>query len=159
MKKLNGLLTVVILMLANTAWAGEFSNYCTNGLFTGVLQQTDCAINELYKGKTYCFSSDGARDSFLRDQDNMIAKATTVYTSNTEPEREKISQADALSQINSKTCTLQNKDAGYLIFNGLDLSHCNLQNVSFFWCRTQRCKIDWCKHKRCLFKLSTIGKC
>lgn len=141
MKKLNGLLTVVILMFANATWAGEFSNYCTNGLSTGVLQQTDCAINELYKGKTYCFSSDGARDSFLRDQDNMIVKATTVYAINTEPEREKISQADALSQINSKTCTLQNKDAGYLIFNGLDLSHCNLQNVSFFGAELKGAKL------------------
>lgn len=141
MKKFNGLLTAAILMFANSAWAGEFSNYCTNGLSKGVLQQTDCAINELYKGKTYCFSNEGARDSFLRDQDNMIVKATASYANNVEPEREKISQADALSQINSKTCTLQNKDAGYLIFNGLDLSHCNLQNVSFFGAELKGAKL------------------
>ncbi|MES2580649.1 MAG: pentapeptide repeat-containing protein [Pseudomonadota bacterium] len=141
MKNLNGLLTVAILMFANTAWAGEFSNNCTSGLSKGVLQQTDCAINELYKGKTYCFSDTGARNSFLRDQDNMIAKATTTYAKNAEPEREKITQADALSQINSKTCTLQNKDAGYLIFNGLDLSHCNLQNVSFFGAELKGAKL------------------
>ena len=47
-------------------------------------------------------------------------------------ERTKISQADALKQINSKSCNLSNKDAGYLIFNGLDLRHCNLENVGFF---------------------------
>jgi uncharacterized protein YjbI with pentapeptide repeats len=47
-------------------------------------------------------------------------------------ERTKISQADALKQINSKNCDLSNKDAGYLIFNGLDLRHCNLENVGFF---------------------------
>ena len=46
--------------------------------------------------------------------------------------RIKISQADALKQINSKKCDLTNKDAGYLIFNGLDLRHCNMQNVGFF---------------------------
>ena len=46
--------------------------------------------------------------------------------------RSKITQADALKQINSKSCDLSNKDAGYLIFNGLDLRHCNMQNVGFF---------------------------
>ena len=129
---INGLLLGFSLLIASSALAGEFGNYCTNGLSKGSLHPTDCAINELYKNKTYCFSNEGARDSFLFDQDNMIAKAAVFYANNTEPEREKISQADALTQINSKTCTLQNKDAGYLIFNGLDLSHCNLQNVSFF---------------------------
>jgi uncharacterized protein YjbI with pentapeptide repeats len=49
-----------------------------------------------------------------------------------EVERTKISQADALKQIKSKSCDLSNKDAGYLIFNGLDLRHCNLENVGFF---------------------------
>jgi uncharacterized protein YjbI with pentapeptide repeats len=52
----------------------------------------------------------------------------------TEPQlmRTKISQADALAQINSKTCDLSNKDAGYLMFDGLDLRHCNMTNTSFF---------------------------
>ena len=45
----------------------------------------------------------------------MIAKAEKFYAANKEVEREKISQADALKQINSKTCDLSNKDAGYLI--------------------------------------------
>ena len=46
--------------------------------------------------------------------------------------RTKITQADALKQINNKSCDLTNRDAGYLIFNGLDLRHCNMQNVGFF---------------------------
>ena len=50
----------------------------------------------------------------------------------TEVARTKITQADALKQINSKSCDLSNKDAGYLIFNGLDLRHCKLENVGFF---------------------------
>lgn len=141
MKKIKCLLFVITLLLTNIASAGEFSNYCTNGLSKGALHQTDCSINELYKGKTYCFSNEGAHDLFRLDQDNMIAKATAFYTNNVEPEREKISQADALSQIDSKTCTLQNKDAGYLIFNGLDLSHCNLQNVSFFGAELKGAKL------------------
>ena len=61
-----------------------------------------------------------------------VTKAEKFYAANKEAEREKISQADALKQINSKTCDLSNRDAGYLIFNKLDLSHCNMQNVGFF---------------------------
>lgn len=139
--RLHACLIGLSLLLASSAWAGEFGNYCTNGLSKQTLHQTDCAINELYKGKTYCFSNEGARDSFLFDQDNMIAKAAVFYTENAEPEREKISQADALTQINSKTCNLQNKDASYLIFNGLDLSHCNMQNVSFFGAELKGAKL------------------
>ena len=115
---------------------GEFGNNCTNGLSKGVFHETKCEINEIYKGKTYCFSNDGARDSFLFDQDNMIKTAETFYAKNKavskEVDRVKISQADALKQIASKTCDLSNKDAGYLILNDKDLRHCNMQNVSFF---------------------------
>ena len=134
-------LTSVLLLLSSFAFAadtkGEFGNNCTNGLSKSTFHQTKCEINELYKGKTYCFSNEGARDSFLLDQDNMIAKAEKFYVANKEVPREKISQADALAQINSKSCDLQNKDAGYLIFNGLDLRHCNMQNISFFGAELQ----------------------
>lgn len=61
-----------------------------------------------------------------------LTLSSHAFAGETEIERVKISQADALKQINSKTCDLSNQDAGYLIFNGLDLSHCNMQNVSFF---------------------------
>ena len=135
-------LVLVNFVFANFAMAGEFADYCTSGLSKGALHKTNCAINELYKGKTYCFSNEGARDSFLFDQDGMIAKATTFYAANAdkpmaalpnkEVPREKITQDNAMQQINSKICDLSNKDAGYLIFNGLDLSHCNMQNTSFF---------------------------
>jgi uncharacterized protein YjbI with pentapeptide repeats len=130
------LLASAALLLSSHVFAaevkGEFGNNCTNGLSKATFHATNCVINEVYKGKTYCFSNEGARDSFLLDQDNMIAKAEKFYAANKEVAREKISQADALKQINSKTCDLSNKDAGYLIFNGLDLSHCNMQNVGFF---------------------------
>jgi uncharacterized protein YjbI with pentapeptide repeats len=68
----------------------------------------------------------------------MIDKASIFYAKTPDPaknaelERVKITQADALAQINSKTCDLSNRDAGYLIFNGLNLGHCNMQNISFF---------------------------
>ena len=111
---------------------GEFADNCTNGLSKETFHATNCAINEVYKGKTYCFSNEGARDSFLFDPQAMIDKASIFYAKNKEVDREKITQADALKQINSKTCDLSNKDAGYLVFNKMDLSQCNMQNVSFF---------------------------
>lgn len=136
MNILKALLTGALFLLTSAVFAadvkGEFGNNCTNGLSKATFHQTNCEINELYKGKTYCFSNEGARDSFLLDQDNMIAKAEKFYAANKEVQREKISQADALAQINSKTCDLSNKDAGYLEFDGMDLRHCKMVNTSFF---------------------------
>lgn len=136
MKILNLSLTGTALLFSAAAIAGEFNDYCTNGLSKGAFNKTDCTINEVYQGKTYCFSTEGARDSFLFDQKGMIAKADTFYAKNVpqsaETEREKISQADALKQINSKTCDLSNKDAGYLEFDKMDLRHCKMVNTSFF---------------------------
>jgi uncharacterized protein YjbI with pentapeptide repeats len=111
---------------------GEFGDNCTNGLSKETFHPTNCSINEVYKGKTYCFSNEGARDSFLFDPQAMINKASIFYAANKEVDRQKISQADALKQINSKTCDLSNKDAGYLEFDGMDLRHCKMVNTSFF---------------------------
>lgn len=120
------------LLFSSLLFAGEFGDHCTTGLSKGTMMKTKCEINELYQGKTYCFGSTAAKDAFLLAPDEIIAKAATFYAKNAEPEREKISQADAIKQIESKQCDLSNKDAGYLIFNGLDLRHCNMKNVSFF---------------------------
>lgn len=120
------------LVLSSTLWAGEFGDHCTTGLSNGSMIKTKCEINELYHGKTYCFGNAAAKDTFLVDPEAIIAKASAFYAKNAEPEREKITQEDALKQIANKQCDLSNKDAGYLIFNGMDLSHCNMQNVSFF---------------------------
>ena len=151
MSKLTKTMAGLTLLLSSLAFAappdnkpqvhGEFADNCTNGLSRGTFHATKCDINEVYQGKTYCFSNEGARDSFLFDPQAMIDKAAIFYAKNNEappnavseaPEREKITQADALKQINSKSCDLSNKDAGYLVFNKMDLSHCNMQNISFF---------------------------
>lgn len=156
MKKLNVALTGFAILFANVALAGEFADYCTNGLSKGALHKTNCAINELYNGKTYCFSNEGARDSFLFDQDGMIKKAATFYAANKEVEREKITQDSAMQQINSKTCDLSNKDAGYLIFNGLDLSHCNMQNISFFGAELKGAKLTGANLKGAYLNLARL---
>jgi uncharacterized protein YjbI with pentapeptide repeats len=167
MKKLiNFFVVISILLFASNAFAdakvadaqvkGEFGNNCTNGLSKGTFHPTKCEINELYKSKTYCFSNEGARDSFLLDQDGMIAKAEKFYAANKEVDREKISQEDALKQINSKTCNLQNKDLGYMKFDGLDLSHCNLQNVSFFGAGLQKTKLSGANLKGAYLNLARL---
>ena len=164
MNNLKALLTVAVLLCSSMAFAaevkGEFGQNCTNGLSKGVFHQTKCEINEVYKGKTYCFSNEGARDSFLLDQDNMVVKAEKFYAANyaanKEVEREKISQADALKQINSKTCDLSNKDAGYLIFNGLDLRHCNMENVGFFGAELMGANLSGTNMKNSYLNLARI---
>lgn len=136
MKTLKTLIASTTLLFSMMANAGEFGDHCTTGLSKGAFVQTKCTVNEVFNGKTYCFGSEGARDSFLFDPQGTIDKAAAFYAKNkpasAEVTRTKISQADALAQINSKTCDLSNRDAGYLIFNDLDLSHCNMQNVGFF---------------------------
>ena len=138
---------ILNLSLVGSAYAAvkvksEIANHCTNDPFKSIFHETKHEINEIYKGKTDCFSSNSARDFFLLDQDKMIKTAETFYTKNKVVDREKISQADALKQIESDNCDLSNKDAGYLIFNALDLSHCNMQNVSFFGAELKGAKLS-----------------
>lgn len=121
---------------SESTYAGEFNDFCTNGLSKQTFHKTNCEISENFEGKIYCFSNEGARDSFSFDQAGMIAKAAMFYeknkTSFVDIERKKITQEDAIAQINSKSCDLANKDASNLNFDGLNLSHCNMTNTSFF---------------------------
>jgi uncharacterized protein YjbI with pentapeptide repeats len=126
------ILSLGLLSLAQTAWSAELGNNCTTGLSKGVMMLTDCKVSTIYQGKTYCFSGQAAKDSFLANPEATITKAQAFYAKNKEVERVKITQEQAIAQINSKSCDLSNKDLGYLIFNGMDLSKCNMQNVSFF---------------------------
>ncbi len=126
------LIFFISLTVSSVAFAGEFGDNCTNSLSKGSFHKTNCEINEIFGGKTYCFSNEGSRDSFLFEPQIMIDKAATFYAKNAEPERVKLTQEQALSQVNSKSCDLSNKDVGYLNFNGMDLRHCNMVNASFF---------------------------
>ena len=90
-----------------------------------------------------------------------VTKAENFYAANKpdmrkEVERVKISQADALKQINSKTCDLSNKDAGYLIFNGLDLRHCNMENVGFFGAELMGANLSGTNMKNSYLNLARI---
>jgi uncharacterized protein YjbI with pentapeptide repeats len=151
--------TIVVLMfstVAYTAESGAFDNHCTYALSKGVYKKTDCSINEMYKGQKYCFALESSKDSFLLDADNMVSKAKKFYENKAEVARVKISQEDALAQISSKSCDLSNRDAGYLIFNGMDLSHCNMQNVSFFGAELMGAKLIGANLRNAYLNLARI---
>lgn len=120
------------LALATSVFAGEFGNQCTTGLSGEQQIKTDCSIHAEHQGKTYCFSSEESKSMFLMHPDETIAKAKAFYAKQTESERVKISQEDAMRIVKSDNCDLSNKDAGYLDFKGMDLSRCKMVNTSFF---------------------------
>ncbi len=66
---------------AALAETGEFNNMCTEGLALGKDIQTDCKINAVIDGKTYCFGSEQAKTDFMKDPKGNMAKAQTYYTS------------------------------------------------------------------------------
>ena len=138
-KKTKGIGFFLLTLLSFSAFAGEFKDHCTFSLSEGRLFKTQCLISTIYEGKSYCFGTEAGKDEFLENPKAMIAKAKSFYekqqvASGNEDEngRSKISQADALLQIKSKSCDLSNKDASNLDFDGMDLSSCKMVNTSFF---------------------------
>ena len=63
------------LATAALATTGEFGNKCAMSLVNGKDTPTDCSINESYGGKTYCFSSQKARQVFMKSPAENLAKA------------------------------------------------------------------------------------
>jgi YHS domain-containing protein len=71
----------LLLGLTTSALAvtGEFDNMCTQGLASGKEVKTDCAVNAAYKGKTYCFGNEAAKEQFMKDPEANLAKAQKYY--------------------------------------------------------------------------------
>ena len=69
------------LTTAALAATGEFNNMCTEGLALGKDINTDCSINTVLDGKTYCFGSEQAKTDFMKDPKGNLAKAQSYYTS------------------------------------------------------------------------------
>ena len=63
------------------AATGEFSNMCTEGLALGKDVQTDCSVNTVIDGKTYCFGNEEAKTMFMKDPKGNMAKAQEYYSS------------------------------------------------------------------------------
>ena len=66
---------------AAAATAGEFDNECVMGLALGKDIATDCSVNTVFKGKTYCFGSQEAMTQFMQNPKDNLAKAQTYYSS------------------------------------------------------------------------------
>jgi YHS domain-containing protein len=77
MKSVKTLFVVSFCAISALAYAakGEFGDLCALGLTMGKEVKTDCAVNEMVGGKTYCFSSADAKGKFMTDPSAMVSKA------------------------------------------------------------------------------------
>jgi YHS domain-containing protein len=79
------LLAVTFLLVGATiaaaATAGEFDNECVMGLALGKDIATDCSVNTVFNGKTYCFGNEQAKTIFLKKPEEFLAKAHVYYSS------------------------------------------------------------------------------
>jgi YHS domain-containing protein len=69
------------LTSAALAMTGEFDNLCAEGLALGKNVQTDCSVNAVIDGKTYCFGNETAKTLFMKDVAGNLAKAEAYYSS------------------------------------------------------------------------------
>jgi YHS domain-containing protein len=69
------------LTLATGALAvtGQFNNMCAEGLALHKEIKTDCTVNAVYQGKTYCFGSEQAKQDFMKNPSANLAKAEAYY--------------------------------------------------------------------------------
>ena len=77
---LAGALVLGLATATLAATKGEFGNMCTEGLALGKDVQTDCSVNAIIKGKTYCFGREAAKAEFMKDPEGNLAKAQTYYS-------------------------------------------------------------------------------
>jgi YHS domain-containing protein len=78
------LVSVALALLslpAAAATEGEFGNDCVMGLALGKEIKTDCSINTVYAGSTYCFGNETAKQLFLKKPDEFLLKAHIFYSS------------------------------------------------------------------------------
>lgn len=61
---------------------GEFGNNCAYGLSQGAKKYTDCSVNEKIDDKLYCFSTQTAKEAFMKDPEGNLAKAESFYNDN-----------------------------------------------------------------------------
>ena len=74
---------LAVLLGATAAWAGtgEYDDLCAEGLALGMNVKTDCSVNAVIDGKTYCFGNENAKKVFMLDPKGNLAKAEAYYAS------------------------------------------------------------------------------
>lgn len=83
-----GLLSAVVIAMVFGPTAtglaepeGEFDGLCTMGLALGKEIKTDCSINAVIDGKTYCFGNEEAKIVFLKKPEQFLDQAAVFYMS------------------------------------------------------------------------------
>ena len=71
---------------------GEFDNDCVMGLALGKEIKTDCSVNTVYAGSTYCFGNETAKQLFLKKPDEFLLQAHVYYSSNQPPQSDSDNQ-------------------------------------------------------------------
>jgi YHS domain-containing protein len=66
---------------ATHATEGEYGNECVMGLALGKDIKTDCSVNTVYMGKTYCFGNETAKKLFLKRPEDFLLQAQIYYSS------------------------------------------------------------------------------
>lgn len=67
---------------AAVAATGEYGNMCAMGLASGQKIKTDCSINGVIGGQTYCFGNQQAKTTFMKNPQGNLAKARSFYNDN-----------------------------------------------------------------------------
>jgi YHS domain-containing protein len=75
------ILSLGLCLPAAAATQGEFDNDCVMGLALGKEIKTDCSVNTVYGGSTYCFGNETAKQLFLKKPDEFLLKAQIYYSS------------------------------------------------------------------------------
>ena len=77
------LLAAALGPCAGAAYAadGEFGDECVMGLALGKDIKTDCSVNTVYNGKTYCFGNETAKTLFLKKPEEFLLQAQIFYSS------------------------------------------------------------------------------
>jgi YHS domain-containing protein len=70
-----------LMSTAAFAGTGAYDNMCAMGLAMGKQVKTDCSISGEIGGQTYCFGTEEAKVSFMKDADGNLAKASKYYKS------------------------------------------------------------------------------
>ena len=78
---LAGALAIGLSLPAAAATEGEFGGECVMGLALGKEIKTDCSVNTVYAGSTYCFGNETAKQLFLKKPDEFLLKAQIYYSS------------------------------------------------------------------------------
>jgi YHS domain-containing protein len=83
---IKALISVFVIVLgvslpAAAATEGEFGGECVMGLALGKEIKTDCSVNTVYAGSTYCFGNETAKQLFLKKPDEFLLKAQIFYSS------------------------------------------------------------------------------